>query len=188
RSFRPNAVLRILSSFTKGMKDTAAPAPAVAPAQAAAQPEEFEEASVKQCDPDNLPSQPDGARGGGANSFLLTPGRLRGLCLTVATLVRTAYHYSPLELDFLSDSRAQLNLGSVYGLGQEDGRRIRGGPDWIKSERYTIEAVAGRGASPDARTMSGPMLQRLLERRFGLRAHVEIEQAPAFSLTVARSG
>ena len=44
---------------------------------------------------------------------------------------------------------------------------MRGGPDWVRSELYTIEAVAGGPA--DAQTMRGPMLRALLERRFGVK-------------------
>jgi uncharacterized protein (TIGR03435 family) len=36
--------------------------------------------------------------------------------------------------------------------------------------------------------MSGPMLRALLERRFGLKAHIETEQTPAYSLVVAPGG
>jgi uncharacterized protein (TIGR03435 family) len=58
----------------------------------------------------------------------------------------------------------------------------------VRSEKYTIEAVAGTGVTPNAETMRGPMLQRLLEKRLQLRAHIEAEQVPAFALTVAKSG
>jgi hypothetical protein len=34
------------------------------------------------------------------------------------------------------------------GIGEEDGQRVRGGPDWLRSERYTIEAVVGAGRRP----------------------------------------
>jgi len=195
-ALKSKPVMRILAAFTKGMIDTSAPVPPSAGADqlipsAIRQPADpdFEEASVKPCDPDNLPPQPDGARGGGPNSLQLTPGRLRALCITPATLVRTAYGFSPLDLDFARSDRAvAMNFGNVYGLGQEDGRRVRNAPDWAKSERYTVEAVAGTGRSPEAQTLRGPMLQRLLERRFKLQAHVESEAAPAFALTVAKGG
>jgi uncharacterized protein (TIGR03435 family) len=65
---------------------------------------------------------------------------------------------------------------------------VRNAPDWATSERYTVEAVAGAGRSPDAQALRGPMLQRLLERRFQLQAHIESEQVPAFALAVARGG
>jgi uncharacterized protein (TIGR03435 family) len=74
----------------------------------------------------------------------------------------------------------------VGSIGAEDGGRVRGGPDWIRNERYTIEAVAS--GTPDAATMGGPMLRGLLERRFKLKTHVETEQTNAFNLVVAPGG
>src|SRR6185436_16679185 len=68
----------------------------------------------------------------------------------------------------------------------ETGRLVRGGPDWVRSGFYTIEAVAAGAA--DAPTMRGPMLRALLARRFGLKVHTETEQIPAFELTVAPGG
>jgi uncharacterized protein (TIGR03435 family) len=123
------------------------------------------------------------------NSFLMTPGRLHALCLTLGTLIRTAYGYGPAELDFLAGGRVGRRLtanGAVYGLGVEDGPRVRGGPSWIHSERYTIEAIAD--ASADGQTMSQTLLRALLERRFKLKAHIESEQVPAFALVVAPGG
>jgi uncharacterized protein (TIGR03435 family) len=193
----------ILAAFAKGMSDTAGSLqPFAKPANAASaeraavaqtvRPErpEFESASVRECDPDDLPPPPDGARGGGVNSFQLIPGRLRALCVTLATLIRTAYGYGPIELDFIfrGGGPRGMTFGSVYGLGVEDGRRVRGGPDWVRSDRYTIEAVAPADVRADAQTLRDAMLQRLLERRFQLKAHIESEDTPAFALTVAKSG
>jgi len=190
----------IFAAFAKGMAETGAPLAGVG---RAAQPTfagavglqatrpEFEAASIRQCDPDHLPETPDGGRGGGANSFHLTPGRLRALCVTTATLVRTAYGYGPIDLDFITAERAPgraMNFGTVYGLGVEDGRRVRGGPDWVRSDSYTVNAVTAPGVEPNTDTLRRPMLQALLERRFNLKAHIESEQIPAFALTVAKSG
>lgn len=150
---------------------------------------QFEEASIRPCDPDNIPPAPQGARGGGANSFQMTPGRTHVLCMTLATIIRTAYGYSPMDLDFLNGGKIGagrgLGFNNVYGLGVEDGLRVRG-PDWVRSERYTIDAVADGAA--DAETMRGPMLRALLERRFQLKAHIENEQTAAFMLNVAKGG
>jgi hypothetical protein len=103
----------------------------------------------------------------------MTPGRLYVLCMTAATLVRTAYGYGPATVNPAGRGRA-MDIDVVYGLGVEDGLRVRGGPDWVRSQRYTVEAAAG-GAF-DAETLRGPMLRALLERRFGLKAHIETEQ------------
>ena len=77
------AHLAILDSFTKGMAQTAGPLKPlarqadVAGAQTpGAQPAalEFEEASIRECDPDSLPPSQIGARGGGANSVMIDAG------------------------------------------------------------------------------------------------------------------
>jgi uncharacterized protein (TIGR03435 family) len=207
-SRQADAHLAILAAFAKGMADTAGSLRSLAntsgsvhathnqggftaagdSVQATTTKPQFEEASVRPCDPDNLPPTPDGGRGGGANSFQMTPGRTHALCMTLATVIRHAYGYGPAGLDFLNEGgRGRgMSLNNVYGLGVENGVRVRGGPDWVRSERYTIEAVADDAA--DAATMQGPMLQALLEQRFQLKAHIEAEQVPAFALTVASGG
>ena len=181
--------LSLLESFRKGMAKTAGVlAPLAVPGQAprADGQTEFEEASIRECDPDNLPPAPVGARGGGANSLQMTPGRLYALCLSPATLIRTAYGYAPGNF-FANGGRGRgMRTDIVYGLGVENGLRVRGGPDWARNEFYTIEAVAGTPA--DAETMRGPMLRALLERRFGLKVHIETEQIPARALKIAPGG
>ena len=184
------ALIAIVAAVPFRRGDWLAPVEA-ASGQAASTVIEFEEASIRRCDSDNLPETPAGARAGGASSMQMTPGRLNALCVTVATLIRVAYGYSPMELDYFNrrgGRRLPMEAGMVYGLGEEDGQRVRGGPDWVRSERYTIEAVTGAGAAPNAEVMSGPMLQRLLERRFQLQAHIEADQIPAYALTVASGG
>jgi uncharacterized protein (TIGR03435 family) len=228
-----NVLLAKIDSFVKGVAQTTGPLTPLARqadvtgAQtpgAKAAPLEFEEASVRPCDPDNLPAAVSGGRGSaGPNSVYMTPGRFYALCMTPATLIRTAYGYrswdQEVEMWFMDDvvpggrTFSLIAAGSISARGVEDGRRVRGGPDWMRTERYTIEAVARVGDGQDActgvsksgrslsspnpsgpcysanaATMSGPMLRALLERRFGLKAHVETEQSPAYSLVVAPSG
>lgn len=199
-----DAHLAILESFMKGMAQTTVPltplarqadvAGAQTPgAQGVAL--EFEEASVRECDPDNLPPSLIGARGGGANSVMMTPGRYYALCVTPATLIRTSHGYRAVGVEALlpdglprRGGRAPIRgqFGVVGSLGAEDGLRVRGGPDWVRNERFTIEAVAS--GTPDAATMSGPMLRALFERRFKLKTHVETEQTLAYNLVVAPGG
>jgi uncharacterized protein (TIGR03435 family) len=198
-----DAHLAILAAFTKGMAATSGPltplnktdgAPRAQPAQSAVPPAgpAFEEASVRLCDPDNLQPVPPGARGGGPNSLQMTPGHLYVQCMTLATLIRTAYGYGPVELEFRQANEngprrgGNMRFEPVYGLGVEDGRRVRGGPDWIREDRYTIEAVGD--AQVTAETMRGPMIRDLLERRFQLKVHVEAEQIPGYALVVAPGG
>ena len=63
--------------------------------------------------------------------------------------------------------------------------QIVGGPGWIDSERFAIEAKAGGDAS---RAQIFLMLQSLLEDRFQLKIHRETRELPVYALVPARSG
>jgi uncharacterized protein (TIGR03435 family) len=176
----------VVGSMTAALPLRQTPATPASTSSTAAQ--QFEAASIRPCDMNSLPPVPEGMRGGGANSFQMIPGRLHAVCMTLATLIRTAYGYGPADLEFLQGARGRgFNFNNVYGLGVEDGVRVRGGPDWVRKERYTIEAVVGSGPS-DPATIQGPMLRALLEQRFQLKTHTETEDVPAFALTVGRRG
>jgi uncharacterized protein (TIGR03435 family) len=203
-----DAHLAALASFQKSIIDTAGhreplnQTPATAQGAAAATtPPQFEEASVRPCDPDNLPPPVPGTRGGGGGGtrFSTTPGRTIAVCMTLATLIRHAHGYKSVEAELKSGAARWLPAAVVHeslfrprgwntvtGFDVEDGRRVRGGPDWVRTERYTIEAVADGAAN--AETMSGPMLRALLEQRFKLKAHIETEPVPALALVVAPGG
>ena len=182
-----DAYRTILAVFEKNMATTAGtltPLNKTAASQgdpgqrAAAAGPAFEEASIRLCDPDALPATPAGGRAGGSGSLQMTPGRLNALCMRVDTLIGEAYGVGPRELP--------IPIGPVAGLGNAAARQVRGGPDWIRTDRYTIEAVTT--GSADGRTMSGPMLRDLFARRFRLAARIESEPAPAYVLTVAPGG
>jgi uncharacterized protein (TIGR03435 family) len=67
--------------------------------------------------------------------------------------------------------------------------QVEGGPDWIRTDRYDINARA-EGNFPAA-TISGPdprrqMMKALLADRFKLAAHIESKERPIYSLVTAR--
>jgi uncharacterized protein (TIGR03435 family) len=64
--------------------------------------------------------------------------------------------------------------------------QITGGPAWMNSDRYDIEAKAGDHANGN--DINGPMLQRLLEDRFQLSVRREIRDLPVYLLSAAKSG
>ncbi len=133
-------------------------------AQPAARPK-FEVASIRPC----APAPPGaGGRGGTASP---SPGRLSARCDTVANLIRQAYATYP-------DGLAR-NPYSLYVS-------IEGGPGWIKSDQYDINAEADANTSREM--MNGPMLQALLEDRFKLKVHRETREVPVYALTVAKGG
>jgi uncharacterized protein (TIGR03435 family) len=129
----------------------------------------FDVASVKACDTSGLAP---GARGGGPGPGGMSPDRLTLNCQLVRGLIQAAYVMFP--------------TGKSAGGVAVYRTPIEGGPDWINSERYTIEAKA---AGPVETTMmQGPMLQTLLEDRFKLKIRHETREIPMYALTVAKGG
>jgi uncharacterized protein (TIGR03435 family) len=95
---------------------------------------------------------------------------LRENCATVSDLIRQAY------VEYAS------GRGSIFPQMVP----IQGGPNWIDSERYEIDAKA-EGA-PGQGILRGPMLQALLQERFNLKIHRETRDVPVYALTVAKGG
>lgn len=58
---------------------------------------------------------------------------------------------------------------------------IEGGPNWIRSDHYRINAKAE--GQPAQEMMRGPMLRALLEDRFGLTTHHETRTVAVYELT-----
>jgi uncharacterized protein (TIGR03435 family) len=59
-----------------------------------------------------------------------------------------------------------------------------GGPDWLDAKRWDINAKAP-AAIP--RNALRPLVRRMIEERFGLKAHMETRQLPIYELVMARS-
>ena len=132
-------------------------------AQPAGTTPKFEVVSVKSCRNDMAP----GTRTGGGNS---SPGRLDIQCQTVEGLINIAF--------VLFANGRTADLASQIP--------IEGGPSWIDSDRYTIDATTS--GPQKAAMMQGPMLQALLEDRFGLRIHRETKEVAVYDLTVGKGG
>lgn len=86
-----------------------------------------------------------------------TPGRFQGINLPVRQLIRQAYD--------IHDSQ------------------IIGGPEWLASEGFDINATTG-DTPPDQMRF---MMQTLLRDRFKLAFHTEKRELPIYALVVARS-
>jgi bla regulator protein blaR1 len=63
---------------------------------------------------------------------------------------------------------------------------ISGGPSWLHSASYEINAKAE--GNPSVRTMTGPMMRVLLEEYFHLKIHQQMAEGPVFFLRVAHGG
>ena len=143
----------------------------------------FDTVSVKPC------AQGDGighaGRGGGAGGRgipVSPPGEILVNCMTVWEMVgHSATESAPLLNDF---------------GGPFEPKRVTGGPPWIYSEYYTINAkssdpaanVPGPRGDANMKLLSGPMLLNVLEDSFHLKYRRVTQDVPVYSLEVAPGG
>jgi len=158
-----------LGTLATTMTVAQAPPPKPRPAAPAAQPAprpKFDVASVKPCDPNATSPGRGGTPGRGATA------RFRQNCVDVETLIAAAY------IRFAGEKPGSLLQMSLT--------KIEGGPAWLSSDKYTIEAEAdGDQTVP---MMYGPMTQVPLEERFQLKIHRETREGPVYELTIAKGG
>jgi len=103
------------------------------------------------------PSGPGGRWSSGIDTM---PGRIQGDRVTLKRCIMQAYAVGP--------------------------HQVLGGPEWIATDRWRIEARATRPVEDDAVLMK--MLQGLLADRFQLAVHRETRTLPAYVLEVGRNG
>ncbi len=123
----------------------------------------FDVASIKLCDPGAARA---GGRGGKGSAHF------RRNCITVRRLIEDAY------IRFVDGTDRSPMLTPLT--------KIEGGPAWLDSDQYTIEAESETASTP--MMMDGPMMQTLLEDRFQLRVHRETREGPIYELVVAKGG
>jgi uncharacterized protein (TIGR03435 family) len=97
------------------------------------------------------------------------PGRLKMSCVTVEDLIQLAHGYFANGVSYTPRIL-----------------QISGGPNWLSSDHYDIEATAE--GNPSQAVMRGPMLQALLADRFKLAFHHDTKEGAVYALTVAKSG
>lgn len=144
-------------------------------------PQKFDVVSVKPCEP----AAPAAARGAGAGPAT-SLGSINLNCVRAASLINYAY----IDNGGASGDdpiHAWTRTGGLDFSGQTPGPlKVRGGPAWVYTDRFAIEA---RAAGPaDRSVMMGPMLRAVLEDRFRLKVHQETEQVPMWALTVGSGG
>lgn len=125
----------------------------------------FEVVSIKPCEP-GVTSGYVGFDEGSA------PGRLRIDCDVLAD----ANHTGLIQAAYNRYASGQLTSIRVIP--------IEGGPTWIHSERYEINARAD--GNPSRLMMEGPMMQTLLEDRFKLKLHRETRQGAVYELALGK--
>jgi uncharacterized protein (TIGR03435 family) len=72
-------------------------------------------------------------------------------------------------------------IRNAYGSNDLE---VVGGPDWIDSDRWDINASGGTAKADEPLE---PMLKSLLADRFTLRVHVEMRERPIYALVQART-
>ena len=82
------------------------------------------------------------------------------------------------------NASVRLLIGNAYQLRRF---QILGGPSWIDSDGYDIEAKANIGDAVTAR-QTWEMLQSLLQDRFKLKVHFETRETPVYVLETAKNG
>src|SRR5213078_2961987 len=140
-------------------------APAPQPAAQFAARSRFDVVSIKPCKPNVTNGVP--AVGGDSS-----PGRLSIGCGILA------------ETDNVGLIQRAYNRYASGKLTSEKMIPIEGGPDWIHSERFAIDAKAD--GQPGILMMQGPMMQTILEDRFKLKIHRETRQGPVYELALGK--
>ncbi len=107
--------------------------------------------------PDGAPPAPPPPGGGGLR---FTPGRVVSVPIGVSArkLILEAYHLTPTQLS--------------------------GGPGWLDSDRFSLEAKAEGADESQLRQM----LQTLLAERFKLVVHPATKEMPVYALVVGKNG
>jgi uncharacterized protein (TIGR03435 family) len=94
----------------------------------------------------------------------------------------TIQNVRPQPGGLIADASPKILVQYAYGV---QGYQIVGGPDFIQSARYRIDAKANGNPRRD---QVFAMLQTLLEDRFQLQIHHETKDLPVYALEVARGG
>ena len=93
-----------------------------------------------------------------------------------------------LELDILPSgvfTARNVPLRQLILLAYDiRGTQLSGGPSWIGSDRFDIDAKADGGLKPGA---APPQLRQLLVERFNFKFHKETREVPIYALVLARS-
>ena len=120
----------------------------------------FDVVSIKTC-------KPGVTKPGGSS-----PGRLHISCGVLANTDNTGL----IQVGYNRYASGRLTSYAVIP--------IEGGPDWIHSETYEIDAKSD--GQPSFQMMEGPMMQAILEDRFKLRIHRETRQGPVYELVLGK--
>ncbi|HEY3835513.1 MAG TPA: M56 family metallopeptidase [Bryobacteraceae bacterium] len=173
-SFAKKAVLAVGGTAALGlpilagiMSTTGIRAQPPSPQSAAGPFPKFEAVSIKPCKPGASNGSPGVPPGAGSSR-----GRLRISCGILADIDNTGM----IQIAYNRYASGYLSSFRVIP--------IEGGPGWIHSERFDIDAKSD--GQPSILMMQGPMMQAVLEDRFKLRIHRETRQGAVYELTLGK--
>jgi uncharacterized protein (TIGR03435 family) len=122
------------------------------------------------------------------------PAQPRFDVATIRTSDPSAGHGMSLNArgDSLTGHNITLNMliRTAYGLNDD---QISGGPDWVASRRFDINAKADTPMDPnlkpeEAQAVQRQMFQQLLAERFHLQVHHATKEMPGYQLTIGKNG
>ena len=157
------AGIAALGLLVVDIRSTAARAQSAAPQSAAGPFPKFDVVSIKSCKPD---------ASGEREGRISAPGRLSIGCGILADTDNTGL----IQVAYNRYAGGQLNSTRLIP--------IEGGPDWIRSDSFEIDAESD--GHPSILMMEGPMMQRILEDRFKLQIHRETKQGPVYELALGQ--
>lgn len=95
------------------------------------------------------------------------------------------------SFDMFEGGRLRVTSVTVYGLIKSawmlQSSQIIGGPGWLDSDRYDIDAKSGHPERIDTDHLQ-PLLQSLLADRFALKFHWETRDQAVYALVVDKDG
>ena len=92
----------------------------------------------------------------------------------------------------MSSATLRMLLQQAYSKNSNAGPggqiQLIGGPSWMDSDRYDIQATADCSGGVLSRAQLQLMIQSMLEDRFQLKAHTETRELPIYNLVVGKDG
>jgi uncharacterized protein (TIGR03435 family) len=117
------------------------------------------------------------------------PAAATGRSFDVASIKRNTNPDGPRFFNSPGPGRVSLinqTVRQIIGNSHQiQDYQIIGGPEWLRTDRFDIEATADGGPAAPQMLM---MVRALLADRFQLRTHPEQRELPVFHLTYARAG
>jgi len=101
-----------------------------------------------------------------------------------AASIKETDHATPVRAGADRFVRSYITLVQLMIYAHEiSDFQIEGGPDWVRTRRYDVEAKADRSRPASEMRL---MVRRLLTERFNLKTHVETRERPRYALVTTR--